>query len=188
MTEDRFSSITGLLTARPEPKTATVHHITPESTDSNAHQPTGVGESAPARTPRRNRPREAPKSRESAGGNRRVVFKINPELHTRLVDHAKRTGASHGNIVLDAVEAAYVNDSLAQLVAAAKRPAADEKTALFARTATRESAAPSVTVEVQLRAQAVDQLDQLVTQYEADNRTQLINAALREHLVEPNNP
>lgn len=182
MTEDRFTSISGLLTARPEHRPATVHRIMPEPTDSNAGPQNGVGESASARTPRRSRATEAPKSRESAGGNRRVVFKIDPSLHSRLVDHSKRTGVSHGNIVLDAVEAAYVNDTLAALVAAAKRPAADEKTALFARTATRENAAPSVTVEIQLRAQAVEQLDQIVTQYEADNRTQLLNAALRGHL------
>lgn len=183
MTEDRFSSISGLLAARPERKTATVHRITSEPTGSDASQPAEVGESATVRRPRRSRPAASPKSRESVGGNRRVVFKLDPELYNRLVDHAKRTGASHGNIVLDAVEAAYVNETLADLVASAKRPAADETTALFARTATRESAAASVTVEVQLRAQAVDQLDRLVTQYEADNRTQLMNAALREHLV-----
>jgi predicted DNA-binding protein len=170
MTEDRFSSISGLLTARPQRKTATVHHINPEPVDAEPNV-ADAADTAPT-----------PKSRESAGGNRRVVFKIPPELHTRLVDHAKRTGASHGNIVLDAVETAYMNDTLADLVAAARRPTLETKTALFARTAPRENAAPSVTVEIQLRAQAVDQLDQLVTQYAADNRTQLLTAALQQHL------
>ena len=110
------------------------------------------------------------------------MFKIDPELHTRLVEHAKRTGASHGNIVLDAVEAAYVNETLAELVAAGRRPVVEEKTALFSRIAARESASPSVTVEIQLRAKSVDQLDQLVTQCAAVNRTQLLTAALRQHL------
>lgn len=180
MTEDRFSSISGLLNARPERKTATVHHIIPEPVEPNG--PAVQVRSEPAQTSRQGRTPTAPKSRESAGGNRRVVFKIDPELHARLVEHAKRTGASHGNIVLDAVEAAYVNETLAELVAAGRRPVVEEETALFSRIAARESASPSVTVEIQLRAKSVDQLDQLVTQCAAVNRTQLLTAALRQHL------
>lgn len=181
MTEDRFSSIGRLLTPRPDRRTATVHPIHSEPTELAVDKSTAEAPS-PTRTSRKSRSGETPKSRESAGGNRRVVFKLDPELHSQLVEHAKRSSTSHGNIVLDAVEAAYGNDTLAQLVETSRQPTVNERTALFARTAPREGAVPSVTVEIQLRAQAVDQLDQLVTRYKADNRTQLMNAALREYL------
>ena len=182
MTEDRFSSIGRLLTPRPDRRTATVHPINSEPTELAVDKSTVAEAPSPTRTSRKSRSGETPKSRESAGGNRRVVFKLDPELHSRLVEHAKRSSTSHGNIVLDAVEAAYVNDTLAQLVETSRQPTVNERTALFARTTPREGAVPSVTVEIQLRAQAVDQLDQLVTRYKADNRTQLMNAALREYL------
>ena len=182
MTSDRFMSISGLLTTRPERKAATVRRIDSGPSDSAADQLTeSVEASLPNRAQKR-QPKEASKSREAAGGNRRVVFKVAPELHARLVEHARRTGLSHGNIVLDAVEEAYASNTLAQIVASSKRQTADGRTSLFARTAPREVAASSVTVEIQLRAQAVDQLDHLVAECNAENRTQLLNAALREHL------
>ena len=53
MTEDRFSSISGLLNARPERKTATVHHIIPEPVEPNGPEPAVQARSDPAPTSRR---------------------------------------------------------------------------------------------------------------------------------------
>lgn len=169
---DRFGSISGLLTARPERHPATIHPITPQ-----------VGEEIPA-TAERPAPRPRPtarKSRESAGGIRRVAFRLNPELHARLVAHAKQTNSSQGNVVLDALEAAHSAGILTDLVAAEKKPP-QPQIGLFARTSPRTAATSSVPVEIQLRTQAVEQIDQLAEQHHADNRTQLITAALRNHL------
>ena len=105
------------------------------------------------------------------------------QLHTRLVAHVKQTDSTLGNVVLDAIEGAHVSGDLERLVAAARRrPAAPPAAGLFVRTVPRGSAEASVPVEIQLHAQAVTQIDKLVKQHQADNRTQLITVALQAHL------
>jgi predicted transcriptional regulator len=168
---DRFGSISGLLADRPERKPATIHPITPE----------GKGDPTPELKPAP-QPRPATrKSRESTGGTRRVAFRLDPDLHTRLLARARQTNRSQGNVVLDAVEAAHTGGILTDLVAAEKKPP-EPQAGLFARTAPRAAAQSSVPVEIQIRAQAVDQIDRLAKEHYADNRTQLITAALRNHL------
>ena len=177
MTNDRFGSISGLLTSKPAPRQATVHPITADTGEQPTEPPATRGQQR-----RRTAPAAKPKSEESTGGTRRIAFRLEPDLHARLVSHAKRSDTTHGNIVLDAIEAAHGADRLTDLIAAARNGTRPVSGGLFVRSAPRGAAKPSIPVEVQLNAQAVDQIDQLVAQYGADNRTQLIVAALQDHL------
>lgn len=177
MTNDRFGSISGLLTSKTAPREATVHPISSEAGERPTEPAAPRGQQR-----RRTAPATQPKSAESTGGTRRVAFRLEPDLHARLVSHAKQGDTTHGNIVLDAIEAAHSAHKLADMIAAATSVTQPVSSGLFVRSAPRGAAKPSIPVEVQLHAQAVEQIDQFVAEYGADNRTQLIVVALQHHL------
>lgn len=176
----RFESISGILN-----RTAT--DPSPEPGDepapdpAEAPAPTGV---TTLRTATRQRPAAetptplpAEASAGADGGVRRIAFRLEPALHTALTARAAEVKTSHGQVVLDCVEAAYQAGVLTDLVAAEVTPTQTE--GLFPRLKSRSTAQASVPVEIRLHARAAMVLDQLVDQTGADSRTQLVVAALR---------
>lgn len=116
-----------------------------------------------------------------AAGARRVVFRIDPDLHRALVNRAMAEKVSYGHVVLDAVEATHLNGQLDDLLASTASHVA--QTGLFPRLKPRTDAQPAVSVEIRLAARAVEILDQLVIEHGAENRTHLMVAALGQYLT-----
>ena len=184
MTNPRFQNIGAILAktpdqpapdleaaeVQPEDPTGTVTQLDP--TPSGKPEQIGRTKASPAR--------RRPTSATASGGVRRVAFRLAPDLYGRLAATATAERVSHGQIVLDAVEAAAGRDELTALTAG---PAENSPAGLFPRLPQRAPAAATIPVEIRIDARAVDILDQLVTQSGADNRTQLITAALRSHLT-----
>lgn len=185
MTSSRFQSIGAILaktaegqpvelsdtqTAEADACSGTVSQLAPTQTNQTKRA------ARPATTMATRRPSA---SQASTGGVRRVAFRLAPDLYERLAAAATTRKSSHGQIVLDAVEAAAMNpDNLASLVA---EPAA-ATSGLFPRLPQRPPAEASIPAEIRIDARAVDILDQLVTQSGARNRTHLITAALQSYL------
>ena len=184
MTNPRFQNIGAILAkapdrpapdleaaeVQPEDPTGTVTHLDPART----------GKPEPSTRAKTPSARRRPTSATASGGVRRVAFRLAPDLYDRLAATATAERVSHGQVVLDAVEAVAGRDELTALIAG---PAEDSPVGLFPRLPQRAPAAATIPVEIRIDARAVDILDQLVTQSGADNRTQLITAALRSHLA-----
>jgi hypothetical protein len=182
-TSRRFESISGILNrTATDPSLEQAGASAPAVAEEPA--PTGVTKLRPAA---RSRPAsEAPAppaakaSAGSDGGVRRIAFRLDPALHTALTARATDAKTSHGQVVLDCVEAAYQAGVLIDLVAAEATPTQTD--GLFPRLKSRTTAQASVPVEIRLHARAATVLDQLVDQTSADSRTQLVVAALRHQL------
>lgn len=182
MTDDRFATISGLLNS--PPRTRTPLRIADEP-DTASAPPT---QTAPARRPKPAAEAKAetgpagasPKSLSSEGGTQRVVLRLRAPLHAQLVAHVASTRSSQGDVVLDAIEAAYTAGRLTDLVAQAQDVDAGT---LFVRTKKRGPAEATIPIELRLRREAVTQVDRLATETHADSRTQLIVVALEAHLT-----
>jgi hypothetical protein len=187
MTSDRFASIGDLLPNRP----AAVRPLTPRTSPTTTTLKDAPGRdvvgpkpasrtvpanSSGARTATPRRPRA---SEVSSGGTRRVAFRLDPELHRRLVDRATRERTSNGNVVLDAIQSAHDANTLVP------RPTQPELRGMFIRTPIRNNPTPSVLVEIRLHTQALSEVDRLVTETRAGTRTQLFQSALAHYLTEP---
>ena len=112
---------------------------------------------------------------------RRIAFRFDPDLYAALSTRAGRDGASHGQVVLDSIEAAHTAGVLADLIAGRAEPG--NPSGLFPRLKTRGPSRPTVPVEFRLHTRAAAVLDTLVEQTYAESRTQLIAAALHHHLI-----
>ena len=174
---DRFASISTLLPTRPtaEPTREQPVQAQPDSGSVETTRPRI--QPVPARNPA-HRTTEQPKARASDaadGGTRRVAFRLDPGLHQQLSERATQTRTSKGNVVLDAIETAHAAGALTYA-----EPQATQ-TGMFARTADRGPAAPTVLVEIRLTSQAARTLDQLVERTKQPTRTQLLHTALSHH-------
>lgn len=193
MTSRRFESISGIL-SRPSAPTSnelpSVTRIIGSTADvGTAEAPvtsngTQVTQLRPTNESELGRTVTNPPTRASEiadGGVRRIAFRLDPSLHSVLSARAAATKSSHGQIVLDSIEAAHRDGLLVQLVRAeTPQPKTD---GLFPQLNRRAAAQPAVPVEIRLPARAAATLDQLVEQTAADSRTKLITAALRHHLT-----
>jgi hypothetical protein len=119
-------------------------------------------------------------SSRSSGGVRRIVFRLDPDLHKSLEERATAQRTSYGQLVLDAVEAVHSGGQLSALLAASG--SARDDTGLFPRLRARADARPAVSVEIRVDARAVEILDRLVQEQGAENRTHLMVTALTAHL------
>jgi len=183
-TSRRFESISGILN-----KTAT--NPTPEPAGppapAAAEEPASTGVTTLRPTTRRPpavdtpTPPPAKASTSADGGVRRIAFRLDPDLHTALTARAADERTSHGQVVLDCVEAAHQAGVLTDLVAAEATPAQTD--GLFPRLKSRSTAQATIPVEIRLHARAATALDQLVDQTGADSRTQLVVVALRHQLT-----
>lgn len=180
MTDERFATISGLL--KSPPRTRTPLRVPDEPDGDTASespaQPVQTPHPTPAAKARADRVAQ-PRSASSEGGTQRVVLRLRAPLHTQLVTHVAATRSSQGDVVLDAIEAAYTAGRLADLVAHAHD--VDQGT-LFARTKKRGPAEASIPIELRLRREAVTEVDRLAAETHADSRTQLIVVALEAHL------
>lgn len=113
-------------------------------------------------------------------GTRRIVFRLEPELHHKLTTAVADRKIGQGQIILNAIEAAYQAGVLTQLVLDEAGGPAGE---LFPRLKGRVKVEASIPVEMRLPASAAAVLDRLVTETGAESRTQLITAALRHYLT-----
>lgn len=126
----------------------------------------------PATSPRRVHATEATRAR--------VVVRITHDLHTRLATKAARERISQGAVTLAAIEGAHQDKVLSQLLAPAITTA--RAGSLFTPPPVREMAEARVTIELRISRQDLATVDRLVDDYAAENRTQLITAALTYHL------
>lgn len=187
MTSDRFASIGNLLPNRSAAARSLAPRANPTTTtlgDTSERDVVGPKPATlanPANSPgaRTATPRRPRASAASRGGTRRVAFRLDPELHRGLVDRATRERTSNGNVVLDAVQSAHDANIL---VPRATQP---ERRGMFVRTPIRNNPTPSVLVEIRLHAQALTEVDRLVTETQAGTRTQLFQSALAHYLTEP---
>ena len=100
MTSRRFESIGGILNrSTPSPGT----QPTPPNTPGRG----GAGHASRSlTTPSHDQP-TAKASAKSDGGVRRVAFRLEPGLHEALTTRAAADKISHGQVVLDSIEAAH---------------------------------------------------------------------------------
>lgn len=130
---------------------------------------------------------QVPDAVQHAGGMRRVPFRIEQSLYRDLVAYAAAHNLTQAEVLFEALERADEQNALADLVAAEK-PAAHTGR-LFTRPAKRAGhASAAVSAQVRVDAAAVETIDQLVAATQAESRTQLILAALREHLARQAGP
>lgn len=185
---NRFESISGILTRTtggtgPDaaaPSKAADDEADAEPAPVTTLRPAGPG--TPAGGRRRTAdpaPRPQPKSATVDGGVRRIAFRLDPDLYAALTARAGQDCSSHGQVVLDSIEAAHTAGNLAGLVA---HDDPVDAAGLFPRLRTRGPSRPTVPVEIRLHARAAAVLDTLVQQTRADSRTRLITAALHHHL------
>jgi hypothetical protein len=119
-------------------------------------------------------------SSRSSGGARRIVFRLDPDLHRSLGERATTERTSYGQLVLDAVEAVHAGGQLPKLLAISGSTRDDS--GLFPRLRARVDARPAVSVEIRVDAGAVEILDRLVQEQGAENRTHLMVTALTAYL------
>ena len=195
MTDSRFSSISNILQPRPSAqppadenegaaeesaKRGTVTRIDGAAQAGSARQRPETSEDSVQRAaPSASRP--SPASASVSGGVRRVVFRLNPDLHRSLGERAASERSSYGQVVLDAVESLHGSGRLSAVLSEAV--GSMSATGLFPRLRARHEARPAVPVEIRLDARAVAILDQLVEEHGAENRTQLIVACLTTYLI-----
>lgn len=126
---------------------------------------------------------EAKSGRKDKGGAR-VPLRLDQDLGDLLRKAAKLRDCSLAEVVFDAVEAAAASDRLGDIVAEHMPkvvvPATGPDT-LFDRPVTRR-AQPKVTLELRMTTSNRKLLDLLVKQHKAESRSQLIIAALKDHL------
>ena len=183
MTTRRFESIGNILSSR-SAELAQPAHDEPLSAPAAEPSPTPVTELRPATSSSPRRPdttKRPPRSAAATGGVRRIAFRLDPDLHSALTARAGATNSSHGQVVLDSIEATHASGALTDLIA--QEHTAGQTGGLFPRLATRSPVQPTVPVEIRLHAGAVTVLDQLVDKVGAQSRTQLIVTALRHHLT-----
>lgn len=172
---DRFASIHTLLPTRPAAESVRGQPADepPNHASEGSYRSSTRPELARGSPPRRTADQPAARASDSAdGGNRRIAFRLDPGLHHQLSERATTTKASKGNVVLDATEDAHAVGALTY------QEPQPTRTGMFARTADRGPAAPTVLVEIRLTSQAVRTLDQLVERTKQPTRTQLLHAAL----------
>jgi len=193
VTDPRFSSIGQILGRRIPPA------VTPEDESSSPAVETTAKEGTITRiedAPLAGRARERHTDQEpdpaaargagprtssrSSGGARRIVFRLDPDLHRSLGDRATAERTSYGQLVLDAVEAVHSDGQLPALLAASG--SARDDTGLFPRLRSRVDARPAVSVEIRVDARAVEILDRLAQEQGAENRTHLMVTALTAYL------
>lgn len=163
--KNRFDSIEGILgdsAERPPAKVTPISSTTPPETTEQPEQPA------------RRRPQATPTSR-NAGGTRRVVFRLDPELKTRLAAAAARDKCSQVDIVKTAIERA---DETGGFKDAFTEP---PKAGLFSRTR-RATATAAVPCELRVTTPERDLIDKLAKQHGAKDRTALIAKALELYL------
>ena len=194
MTDSRFSSISNILQPRPsaQPPAAENEGAAAESVKkgtvtridgaaqvgSTRQRPETSGNPVQPAAPSASRP--SPASASASGGVRRVVFRLNPDLHRSLGERAAAERSSYGQVVLDAVESLHGSGRLSAVLNEAV--GSTSATGLFPRLRARHEARPAVPVEIRLDARAVAILEQLVDEHGAENRTQLIAACLTAYL------
>ena len=195
MTDSRFSSIAQILDRRiPAAATTTADDESSAAVETTAREGTITRiEDAPfAGRPRERQPDREPDpkaahgaapgtSSRSSGGARRIVFRLDPDLHRVLGERATAERTSYGQLVLDAVEAAHSGGHLPALLAASGSARVD--TGLFPRLRARADARPAVSVEIRVDARAVEILDRLALEQGAENRTHLMVTALTAYLA-----
>jgi hypothetical protein len=188
MANRRFDSIGTILSRTSEgnpPVASDQENLEVAATDP---APLGVTELPPMTSRRSTRPQSSvspPRlatgaSAKSAGGVRRIAFRLDPALHAALTGRAADSKTSQGQVVLDCVEAAHTAGVLGELVTTEAAPTPNGPLPPSSGAAAppgRRSRS-----EVRLHAGAAAVLDDLVEQAGADSRTQLITAALRYHL------
>lgn len=148
--------------------------------------PAGAGsaEQAPARTSEAAPPKPAPKAHkpktsETAETVRAISLSLPLTIRTQLREHARATGQSQGDVVLDAVEATV--DSLDRLIEG-ERPT-PVSTGMFDRTPARQpSSEPYVALSLRMKSTNVATLDHLCQRHDAASRSQLCTVALRSYL------
>lgn len=117
-------------------------------------------------------------------GGARVPLRLDQDLRDLLWKAAKQRDCSLAEVVFDAVEAAAASERLGDIVAEHMPETVVPATgpnALFSRPVTRR-AQPKVTIELRMTSSDRKVLDLLVKQHKADSRSQLIIAALKDHL------
>ncbi len=141
--------------------------------------PSGLTRETGARTTRRT-PQSAPAGRRAATAKRAISFTTPVELSARL-SAAATDGRTLADVVLAAVE--ETEPRLTDLIDA-ERPPASNGSGLFPDSASgrRRNREPRVVVSLRLSEGNVEVLDQLVVRHQADDRSQLITAALRAAL------
>lgn len=194
MTDSRFSSIGQILDRRIPPAALPEDDSSSSADEMTANEGTITRiEDAPlaGRARERQSDREpGPKatggaggpgtSSRSSGGARRIVFRLDPDLHRSLGNRATAERTSYGQLVLDAVEAVHSGGQLQALLAASS--SARDDTGLFPRLRARSDARPAVSVEIRVDARAVEILDRLAQEQGAENRTHLMVTALTAFL------
>lgn len=151
---------------------------TPATThdESKPTEPTRAQPTAPSTSPHR------PTSQSSSGGNRPMSFTTPLPIREALRDSVRQSDATVAEVVLGAI--ADNLEDLTQLVVA-ERPADTPARGPFpdAAAAPARTTEPRATVSLRLTAANLDVLNNLVHRHHADNRSQLITAALRASLT-----
>lgn len=158
---------------RPQP-TAPVPEAPPKAAKSRQEP----AESKPRRPASRGQPGAA-RASDRAEIIRPISISMPVSLVERFKAHARTTGTSHPDLLMDAVLAQ--RDRLGDLVAQARpEPPRDE---LFVRNIRRGGGELTHTLPLRMKSTNVDAIDKLVTEHGAENRSQLCTAALRAHLT-----
>lgn len=159
--------------AAPAPTdTAATTHGESKPTEPTRAQPTAASSTSPQR----------PMSQNSSGGNRPMSFTTPLPIREALRGSVRQSDATVAEVVLGAV--ADNLEDLTQLVAA-ERPADTPARGPFpdAAAAPARTTEPRATVSLRLTAANLDVLNDLAHRHHADNRSQLITAALRASLT-----
>lgn len=192
MTDSRFSSIGQILDRRVPPAPVKDDGASPpveaaakQGTITRIEDAPLAGRARERQVDREQEPMPAPSagaqtSSRSSGGARRIVFRLDPELHRALGERATADRTSYGQLVLDAVEAVHGEGRLPELLTASGT--SHGETGLFPRLRARADARPAVSVEIRVDARAVEILDRLAQEQGAENRTHLMVTALNAYL------
>lgn len=115
----------------------------------------------------------------TAGTLRAISISLPFSIATQTREHAKRTGVTHAELLMDAIVA--TRDKLDDLVEQLQPRAVSDS--LFVR-AVQGGGEAYVGVSLRMRAANVDVLDRLAKEHHAASRSQLCTAALKSYLSE----
>jgi len=187
MSDNRLGNIGNILNgSSPRPR------LVPDPTTTAARPPAPTTHAPAKRQATTAKPKPAPARQPAASStavtHKRVPVRLTQDLRDRLADRARIEDKTLAAVAFDAIEAAHAANKLADLVDASRQPAqtphtVGEGSGLFQRTPARPPAQAKVTVEFRMTDADTAVLDQLVRIAKADNRSQLITAALRDHLA-----
>jgi hypothetical protein len=117
------------------------------------------------------------RSRDGRGATRSLTFRTPVEIRDGLRERSFRDGIAQPDVILEAVR--QTNDKLSDLLAKPKKSGDD----LFTRSpARRKDRPPLVQISVRIPAEDHETLNRLTERHKADNRSDLLNAALKAYL------